>query len=458
MPSFQVINTALTGLVANQRALEVTSHNVANVSTDGYHRQVVQLAATTINGEASNLGGFTSALGNGVDVVTVRRMQDVFLQQQTRQSMAQSGRWGSATATLTQLESALSPATDLNLSSMLDNFFNSWQLLANTPEDQVGRLSVRAAGENLARFINSTVDDLNAIIRDVDTNLQSRINEVNNLTESIAKQNIIIVNGNTQGMPVNDILDQRDQAMMELTKLTGATSYTTDDGAAYIGIDGKMLVQGTVPNRIKLVADSSGAKVVWTDDNTTLKTTTGEIGGLLESRNSIIPTFQSQLDNIAFTLSNSINNLHRQGVTLAGETAVDFFSGNTAADIRVSDAIEADVNKITTTRIPGATGDGSLATEISDLYRQPLIGSSTLNQAARAIIGQVGTALQNAKTNADASTALTKQLLTQEKSASGVSLDEELTNMLLYQRSYDASAKVLQTADEMLKTLLDRIG
>jgi flagellar hook-associated protein 1 FlgK len=219
-----------------------------------------------------------------------------------------------------------------------------------------------------------------------------------------------------------------------------------------------MLVQGTVPNRIKLVADSSGAKVVWSDDNTTLKTTTGEIGGLLESRNSIIPTFQSQLDNIAFTLSNSINNLHRQGVTLAGETAVDFFSGNTAADIRVSDAIEADVNKITTTRIPGATGDGSLATEISDLYRQPLIGSSTLNQAARAIIGQVGTALQNAKTNADASTALTKQLLTQEKSASGVSLDEELTNMLLYQRSYDASAKVLQTADEMLKTLLDRIG
>jgi flagellar hook-associated protein 1 FlgK len=143
---------------------------------------------------------------------------------------------------------------------------------------------------------------------------------------------------------------------------------------------------------------------------------------------------------------------------MAGETVIDFFSGTTAADIRVSDTIESDVDKITATRTAGASGDGSLATEISNLYRQPLLGSATLNQAARALIGQVGTAMQNAKTNADASNALTKQLLTQEKSASGVSLDEELTNMLLYQRSYDASAKVMQTADEMLKTLLERIA
>ncbi len=458
MPSFQVINTALTGLTANQRALEVTSHNITNVNTDGYHRQSVQLASTTINGEATNLGGFTSTLGNGVDVLTVKRMQDVFLEQQTRQAVAQSGRWSTATSTLTQLETALSPTTDSNLSAMLDKFFNSWQLLANSPEDQVGRLSVRASGENLANYMNSTVDEIDAIIRDTNNNLQSTVNQVNDLTATIAKQNVLITNGKSQGMPVNDLMDQRDQSLLELTKLTGATSYSTDDGAAYVGIDGKMLVQGSIPNKIAVVANASGSKIIWADDNTTLNISTGEIGGLLESRNSMVPSFISQLDSIAFTVSNAINNLHTQGITSNGNTNINFFTGNTAADIHVSDVVEADVNKITTTRIAGAMGDGSLAAEISDLYRQPLIGNATLNQSARAIIGQVGTALQNAKTNSDASVALTKQLITQEKSTSGVSLDEELTNMLVYQRSYDASAKVMQVADEMIKTLLDRIA
>ncbi|MEI6521284.1 MAG: flagellar hook-associated protein FlgK, partial [bacterium] len=432
--------------------------NITNANTDGYHRQAVKLASATLNGDVSNLGSFTSPLGTGVDVVTVKRMQDVFLQQQTRQSMAQSGRWDSASTTLSQLESALSPTTDTNLSTTLDNFFNAWQSFANNPEDQSGRLSVRSSAENLTNFINSTVTDLNAIVSDIDSNLKSRVNDVNNLAETIAKQNVIIVNGQAQGISVNDILDQRDQSMMELTKLTGATAHITDDGAAYIGMDGKMLVQGTLPNRVGMVSDLSGSKIVWADDNSEIKISTGEIGGLLESRNTIVPSFHTQLDNVAFTLSNTINNLHRQGINPAGDTSINFFTGTTAADIRVSDSVMNDVNSIASTRIAGASGDGSLATEISDLYRKPLIGSSTLNQASNAIITQVGTAMQNAKTNSDASNALTKQLLTQEKSTSGVSLDEELTNMLLYQRSYDASAKVLSTADEMLKTLIDRLG
>jgi flagellar hook-associated protein 1 FlgK len=199
-------------------------------------------------------------------------------------------------------------------------------------------------------------------------------------------------------------------------------------------------------------------RLVWDTDGTAASVTRGEIAGIFDVRDNTVPALKAQVDDIAWTLAASVNALQQTGVTMDGAAAGPFFTGSTAATISVSDAILADDRLIAATRTANAPGDGSLAREIADLSTKALVKNRTFAEAAQRITLQVGNAVQMAQTNAEASQALATQIENQQAAVSGVSMDEELTNLLIYQRAYDAAARVLATSDELLQTLLQQMG
>lgn len=449
MSAFSTINTAMNGLRAHQRALDVTAHNVANSNTPGYHRQEAMFEALSPVG-----------VGSGVEVAYVRRLQDSFLAQQARGVDGQAGRWSAARQGLEQIETVLAPGTGLGVSDMLDSFFGAWQDLSTHPETTAAREVVLGNARTLTDALHRAATGLDALGVQLDTAVASDVERVNGLADQIAGLNARIGIAKASGGDANDLLDQRDLIVRDLGTLAGVSSYTPDNGAPVINIGGHTLVEGNIAYHLTYVSDSGGPRVMWEGTSNTAEITSGEIAGRLEVRTTGITTYGNDLDALAQALATSVNNLHAEGFNQDGAATAGytFFEGATAHSLRVSDTVAADARKIATTRTAGAVGDGRLAGEIANLVRAPLIGSKTLNESLAGMNSEIGTAVQTAKTNAAVSTALSEQMSARQQAAVGVSLDEEMASMLMYQRGYDASARVLQVADEMLRTLLQLVG
>ncbi|HOF86724.1 MAG TPA: flagellar hook-associated protein FlgK [Armatimonadota bacterium] len=458
MSTFDIIRTAFTGLLAQQKALDVTGHNVANLATPGYHRQEAVLRATPppmpSGGSTATVG---TLVGTGVDVVTVQRMQDAYLEQQVRNIQGQNGRWETATKTLQQIETFLAPSSELNLATMLDRFFSAWQQLSVYPEEQGSRSLVQGEAANLTTTFNNLAKQLTDLSATMDASISARVTRLNQLADELAA-----LNGNISGVlgaggQANDLLDRRDAVLGEIATLAGITSLSANDDGLIINLDGRPLVQGSAASHLSYGMGASGWTMTW-DDGAPVQIRNGEIAGLFQMRDTVIPDYLGQLDTIASALVSTINALHQTGTTMQGTPAGIFFDGNSAGSIAVHAAIAADARAVAATRVAGAAGDGRLAAELALVAAQPLIGNQTLGQAAASMLGQIGHAVRGATTAREASATLLTQLDNQIMATSGVNLDEEMMNLLVFQRAYDASARVLTVADEMVRTVIDRLG
>ncbi|MHB9130812.1 MAG: flagellar hook-associated protein FlgK [Armatimonadota bacterium] len=459
MSTFNILNIGLSGLIANQKSLEVTGHNVANVNTPGYHRQeAIQQARDPYPMPGSQMSPSGGLIGTGVDVVTIRRMQNTFLQQQLRNVQSQLGQWNMAQDSLQQIESFLSPGQNLDLSSQFDSFFSGWQTLATHPEELASRMTVRSTGVNLATTLNDMTSKLDFMSTQVETTLQGKVDRLNQLADILASQNAHIGMATGENRAPNDILDQRDQVLGEMNTIAGVSSLSDDAAASVTNLGGRALVQGDVVHHLKLEMGPTGMRVVWADDGAPIDVQKGEIAGLLQTRDTIIPAYKNQLNDIATSLISAVNNLHSSGVTMQDLPAGNFFTGDSAGTIKVDDAILADAQHVAATRLTDSIGDGSLAKDIYTLNTTALIGNQTLNQYAQSLIGRIGNDVLTAQTSVSAGNALQDQLTNQQEAVSGVSLDEELTNMMIYQRAYDASARVMTTADQMMQTIIEKMG
>jgi len=259
------------------------------------------------------------------------------------------------------------------------------------------------------------------------------------------------------GNSPNDFLDKRDQLLQELAGLIGANELATENWTGITSAGGHPLVEGSQSFHISMQATPTGTTLTW-DDGNTVTGIGGEVSSLIELRDTTIPAYVNRLDTITAGLASAVNALHATGMTQSDQPAGDFFTGNTAGSIHVADDIITDASNIASTKQAGAPGDGSLATDIFNLTTTPLIGTQTLNQAAQALLSQVGNDVKTAKTNTDTQSALHDLINTRDQQTGGVSLDEEMANLLIYQRAYQASARVLVATDEMIQSLLQKLG
>jgi flagellar hook-associated protein 1 FlgK len=324
-----LLRIGLSGLIAFQRALATTGHNIANANTDGYSRQMTDLVARPPQGSG---GGFA---GNGVDVQSVRRLFDQFAVNNLRTANSNSGLAGSVATFAGQVDNIVGdPAT--GIASGLQDFFNAWQDVANNPGSTPTRQVLVTQAQTLASRFADASTRLDNVSTELNSRIRADVGQINNIATSLAKINDDIVNasGSFSGQPPNDLLDKRDALITQLSQLTNVSTTVENDGAVNVFIgNGQPLVLrntalalSTVPN----ANDPSNLDVLYAGTGgTTVITpalTGGELGGFLKVRDQLLDPARDQLGLIAIGLAQTVNSQQASGLDLRGQLGSAFFS------------------------------------------------------------------------------------------------------------------------------------
>jgi flagellar hook-associated protein 1 len=447
LSTFLGLETTLRGILAQQLALDVTGHNIANANTVGYSRQ----SATMVPTDAYTVPGVTrppqaGQLGTGVTVTSYQRMRDDFLDVQYR---AQSMRQGAAQATkdgLGQVEAAFNEPSDTGLNSLLSQYWASWHDVSNAPENLATRQALVQNAASLANGFNTLSSQIATVQSQVTQNVTDTIAQANSIGAQITQLTAAITADEITGDKPNDLLDQRDVLIDKLSALGNVSVTIGALDTVDITFGGATLVSGGTPQAA--IAET---------DMTSL--TSGKLSGLITMRDTTIPGYQASLDAIASTLITQTNAQHAAGFDLNGNAGVAFFTGTDASTIGVNSVVAA------TPALVAASGngqpgnaDGALA--MADMQRaaQAGLGGATVDTAYSQLVTKIGSDVRDAtQANANATT-LTGALDDKRQSVSGVSLDEEMTNLVKFQRGYQASARALSAMDEMLDQLITRTG
>lgn len=452
--SFASLNIGASSLLATQRAVDVVSHNIANSAVDGYTRQTVNItAATPTPGTPGETG--TGMMGTGVVVTGIGRMRDLLTDISYRQQAAATG---SAAATSTVLDNAqqiLGPL-DAGAPKALSDFYAAWNQLSTTPTDAAARQGVINAGSTVAQSLNDAATSLSQLTSDTGSKMAADVDTINGLTAQIAALNKQILSATAAGSAPNDLMDTRDRALDQLSSLIGATYQTDDTGQVNVFLGTNSLVRSADSTNLVL-SQSGGTYTLSTTGQVSRPVTPGgELGGFMTAVNTTLPSIRGDLDTVASQLISSVNAVHEAGYDLQGNQGGAFFTGTDASSIAVSSAITT--NTVAAAVRPNTPNDGDNALAVFQLSNSPVSSTGSVGDNLRSLAGRLGSLASAAdQTNTAAQTALTGYQ-TARSSADGVSVDEETVDLLKYQRSYEAAAKVISTADSMMDTLINGMG
>ena len=454
------LQVALSGLRAQQLAMDVTAHNIANAGTEGYKRQEAQLVpGISISGSFAMNGPGTPKLGSGVEVISIRRMQSTFIDGQVRTANQSIGSWSSKSESLSQIESILGEPGDNGLSSILDKFWSSWQELATSPESVPARAAVVETGSEVSERINSLYTNLRSIQFQLDTQIKDNVTRINDIATEVTSLNENIGKSISGGYQPNDLMDRRDLLLDQLSQIVKFQVSGIGGAEMMVTINGKVLVQGTHAMEVEAtLGGNAWSQISWADNGWPLDPTDGQLKGQIEARDTLIQGYIDDLNTLAETIVTSVNAQHSLGTLPNGNPAGNFFvAGGDASSIAVQGTLQANPALVATS-YTGRPGDNTLAQNIADVKSQLLIGGQSINDAYASLVGQIGSDSRRAMSQVDVGNLSLEQLQTQRESVSGVSLDEEMINMIRFQQAYNAAARMVTTMDEMIDIVVNRLG
>lgn len=387
------IGIGLTGLQAFQRSLTTTSHNIANVNTEGYSRQRVEL--TNLEGRFTG-GGY---LGSGVRTETVQRLFDDFLNREVRGSTSAAAQLTVFHEFAAQVDNRLAdPAT--GLAPGLQEFFNAVQALADDPSSIPARQLLVSNADILVDRFHALDNSLQTLDIRINQEVGLQVGNINALARSIADLNVGIQRARAQGtgQEPNDLLDQRDQAITDLAEIVGVSVIPQDDGAynVFIG-NGQALVLGD--RTVNLSAepgrfDARRVEVTANGIRVTAALVGGRIGGLLDFRNEILDPAVNSLGRVAMGLAADFNAQHKLGLDLDGNLGSDFFvepsaetlAANTNTGIGTVTAAITDTNALSTSDYE-LRFDGGTAYTLTRLSDRQTFAVDTTVPASLAVDG-----------------------------------------------------------------------
>jgi flagellar hook-associated protein 1 len=570
------LDTARRALQTEQTLVNVTNQNIANANTPGFSRQTAQLQATlSYPIPVFSVSGEPGQLGTGVEVTSITRARDTFLDSQVRAQMSSQGRWSARQTALSNVESIINEPSTTGISSLITRYFNSWQDVANNPSDPSARASMIQQGEGLATGFNNMVTQLKQQQMDLNQQVSQTVANINDYATQIANINKQVAQVETAGMKANDLRDQRDQLVDKLSSLVKVTSVENSDGEVSIYLGGQQLVDRSNTTQLQAVAPTGSLFVqpTWANGQQ-LNPGDGQLQGQIEARDQLLAGEIQSVNDSASRIITSVNALHQSGVDLSGNPGIPFFTGKDATDMALNAPLTGSggTNYVAASRMApngsggytSSVGDSSNAQAIAELANSVAtldtttgLGSNTtigatgmtvagvsvqgaasgttysyswdstnntlqvtnnpggttsdvtativpngsaqlmtvdglgvrltinvptgtsLTSALNGLVGQqVGTTANPAtignqysqfvaSLGVDSNTAqgestnqqvLLDQLQQQRESVSGVSIDEETTNLIQYQRAYEAAAHVVTVIDSMLDTLINHTG
>jgi len=514
MSTFHGLEMAKRALAAQQAALYTTGHNISNAHTDGYSRQRVNFNADIAFPPGSrNSPKIAGQLGTGVDVGAIQRIRDQFLDTQFRTENSRDGYWSSQRATLSRLEDLLNEPSDSGLSKTMKQFWQSLEDLSVNPENSGARSVVKERAVAVADTFNYLSDTLKSIQADLGDEIKITAERVNVLLKDINDLNKQIKRLEPHGYLPNDLYDERDRLVDELSEMVNIKVHTSDSGGDALTIaegvysielldangnslgdnDEKVfLIDASVDdldvaeNEFGIIFDEDdgyGFTVADSDDSSIAYLyefkhfkQTGTLIGLVDSyyqyegqseTTMSIPEISEKLDKLAKEFVEAFNEQHRAGYDFDGNEGIDFFdpSGVTAGSISVAEAILKNPNKIAAAGKRGddgeaLVGDGDNALELSRVFDQSIddLDNQSVTNFYESLIGDIGVSAEESIRRQENTATLLSQVENQRLSVSAVSLDEEMTNLIKFQHAYNAAARSMTSMDEMLDRIINNMG
>ncbi len=573
------LNASRLSLLSQQANIDIIGHNVANVNTPGYSRQVGIVQATPPLADALGMRG------TGVATTRIMNLYDRFIGMQLNIENSNKGMWEARSSTLADLERTFNETGDYGLLPVIGEFWNAWEDLANNPEGIAQRVSVVEKSKILTASLNSVNEDLLTQERILGQSLEDGVQQLNNLTAQVANLNQTISENELLGNDANDLRDRRNNLLTQIAAMIDINYFENDRSQVTIlSANGKSLVQGNESYNLRVDFDPLGGdpQIVWHNDSYPMNETmqSGKLRGWLDGWDDL-KTAHNELKELSSALIFYVNQQHVQGYDLEGEAGGVFFehaislsqgmdnqgdgvltfdtargidgvdwenlqnyddfeirfnadypgpptaTGNefTIVDITTGETIDSsnvDIdtsvvgeisigfngvdpndptnhggyfvkiqygsgtaprsgdtfslsfrdNAARTVGVSGALadpvkvaasdnplevpGNNGAALKIAQLQHALTMssGSSSFNEFYSSVVGKVGALAQMAKNNGEHSAMVAEQLQLKQESVSGVSIDEEMTNLIRFQQAYSASARIISKVDELLDNII----
>ncbi|MFH1194315.1 MAG: flagellar hook-associated protein FlgK [bacterium] len=439
-------------LLTYQKALTVTSNNIANSNNANYSRQKVYLST-----EQPDMNAGIS-FGNGVKISDVLRVRNQLTDTQIRSYNAKSFSSQKDSVIYGHIETLLSEPSELGVSNLMNTFFDSWEELSTDPTSIQLRTNVVQNADKLSGKIQNIYDGLMELRSDTRSEIFKAVDEVNNITTQLNTINKQIYTASVTNNSANDFLDQRDALLERLSQLVNVNVTIDGNNVASVSIGGVFAVDRL--NVVKFKANETGSGIsIATEDGAASPTLNGgELYSLQNAHKNVIPGYVNELNSVVTQLVDNVNSAHRKGYsnTDPSVTGMDFFESYQYGLLTINEDI-VDDPKLIAISSDGASGNNEIALQIAGLRNAKISNGLSIAEMYSNFVGDIGSNKQFSDENASSFNLVLTQLDMQRTETSGVSIDEEMIDVLKYQRSYDASAKLIKVADELLQTLLQMV-
>lgn len=465
---WSMMDVGKRSLMNSQTALQTVSHNIANKSTEGYSRQRVDIQSNV------PVGNGRLRIGMGARATTVSRTNNPFLERQIEREGNKLGQNKTSADMLMRVEQVYNEQVNKGLNKYLGEFFNSFRELSNNPESLAIRSLVYESADNLIKDFSRVNNQLKQVQFEADYQIKNTITEVNEITREIASLNEKIQSIEINAQEANDERDRRDLLLKKLSEKINIRYAEGDDGSVTVNAGNTAIIvsgHSSIDLQVSETSRRKGKQEGNVDifykatesgdpQRITEQINGGEIGGLLKIRDVTINELLDNMDFMAYNMAYDVNEAHQLGVTGNNEKAKAFFQIPTETDeiagnLKIHSDIIKDVNNIAAGAAQNSPGDNRVANVISSLQYQKNVKNGTYDDFYSNMVGKLGIQTKRANNDVESQNDIVKQLSTIRESISGVSLDEETAKMIEFQKTYDASARLIRTADEMMDTVLN---
>lgn len=461
MSMFSIFEIGKSALLAARKTMDVTSHNIANSATPGYSRQEAVLEPL-IQQEAP-------VSGMGVKVIQIRRLRDFFTDSVLRNENASRASFAVQKDVMDQLQVLSAESSDSGLRTAIEGFWAGWQELSIDPDSVPAQASLVEKGRSLIDMFAHMDGQIESLQDDLDASIDANVERVNVLSERVVALNGEIGRASARHDPIGDLLDRRDLLLDEICEISGATVSRVNDGtqAVKVSVGGFPVVDRDVSYKIG-VAHGAPVHYTWIDRSGAVQDmggVGGRLGGLSTARDDLASSFKQNLEALLSDIVTSVNTQYAAGAIPTGDPLnpaappdpLEFFTVGDVTDYlgsaQVAAAIVADPSRIAVwDGDVAAPGNGLNALEIAEFLESVPVDRWT------AIVGQMGSRGQRIVSGLETQDLLVKEIQNRKDSVSGVSIDEEMANLVREQHAFNAASRLISTADELIDTVINRMG
>ncbi len=448
------LSTATQSLLAQELQLQVTNNNIANANTAGYSRETVTLT------EADPTQSGRVSIGNGVNVQGISSVRDELLSRRIQQQTSQQGSADAQVNALNQIE-ALFPSTGSSLATSLSGFFTSLTGLSANPADAASRQTAISSAQTLVNQFHTLSAGLSGPGSDLNTNVKTDVEQINQLSTEAASLNQQLVEQQAVGQNTGTIGDQLSQVETQLATLTNISVTHTTEGDSITTGSGTPLVLGNQSYALTTSSAADGHLQILDASgvNVTANISGGDLGGTLQVRDTEIPALSSALDTLANQFATAFNQAQTQGYDENGKAGAALFTipatvSGSAANIQLASTDAASIAASS----DGTSGSNGNLSNLTNLQNSALPSGQSVTVLSSNLIYQIGNLTANATAQSSAIKLSLNALNDQQASVSGVSIDEESTNLIRFQQAYQAAAKVVSTIQTLFDTTINMIN